>query len=162
MYQCINELWLYNYSFIQLPLLQSFFQNIALKGYLTQKWIGLSLFNFTEKTFLQSVDNKQPKNVKFDLSLKLSQGEPVHNFSGEVQKFAGGAKQSQGRWAPPHTSPQNPAMRQCWFKNHCYIARVNTKRDWLICGHVTSDKCNVTCRATSEKLLPAPTGYAHK
>jgi hypothetical protein len=89
MYQCINELWLYNYSFIQLPLLQSFFQNIALKGYLTQRWIGYrSLFNFTEKTFLQSVDHKQPKNVKFDLSFKLSQGE-VHDFSGEVQKFAG-------------------------------------------------------------------------
>jgi uncharacterized membrane-anchored protein len=36
---------------------------------------------------------------------------------------------------------------------------VNTKCDWLICGHVTSDKCNVSRRATSEKLLPAPTGY---
>jgi hypothetical protein len=38
---------------------------------------------------------------------------------------------------------------------------VNTKRDWLICAHVTSDKCNVSRRATSEKLLPAPTGYVH-
>ena len=45
---------------------------------------------------------------------------------------------------------------------HCYIASVNTKRDWLICGHVTSDKCNVSRRATSEKLLPAPTGHVHK
>jgi hypothetical protein len=43
----------------------------------------------------------------------------------------------------------------------CYIARVNTKRDWLICGHVTSDKCNVSRRATSEKLWPAPTGYTY-
>ena len=39
---------------------------------------------------------------------------------------------------------------------------MNTKRDWLICGHVTSDKCNVSRRATSEKLLLAPTGYVHK
>jgi hypothetical protein len=44
----------------------------------------------------------------------------------------------------------------------CYIARVNTKRDWLICVHVTSDKCNVSRRATSEKLLPAPTGYVRR
>jgi hypothetical protein len=29
-------------------------------------------------------------------------------------------------------------------KYYYYIARVNTKRDWLICGHVTSDKCNVS------------------
>jgi hypothetical protein len=26
---------------------------------------------------------------------------------------------------------------------------------------VTSDKCNVSRRATSEKLLPAPTGYVY-
>ena len=29
------------------------------------------------------------------------------------------------------------------FKLLYTVARVNTKRDWLICGHVTSDKCNV-------------------
>ena len=33
---------------------------------------------------------------------------------------------------------------------------MNTKRDWLICGHLAVDKCNVS-RARSEKLLPAPT-----
>jgi hypothetical protein len=63
-------------------------------------------------------------NFHFDLSLKLSQGE-VRHFSGEVQEFSGevqndlrggakilrgGAKRSQGRCAPPHTSPQNPAL----------------------------------------------------
>jgi hypothetical protein len=37
-------------------------------------------------------------------------------------------------------------------KTCCYIARVNTKRDWLICGHVTSEKCNVSRRATNETL----------
>jgi hypothetical protein len=50
-----------------------------------------------------------------------------------------------------------------WLVNlYCYIARLNTKRDWLIFGHVTSGKCNVSRRATSEHLLPAPTGYVHK
>jgi hypothetical protein len=39
---------------------------------------------------------------------------------------------------------------------------MNTKHDWLIGGHVTSDKCNVSRRATSEKLLPGATGYVHK
>ena len=50
----------------------------------------LSLFQFYRKTFLQSVDPKQPKksNFHFDVSLKLSQGD-VHDFSGEVQKFSG-------------------------------------------------------------------------
>ena len=38
-------------------------------------------------------------------------------------------------------------------KSICYIVRVNTKRDWLICGNVISDKCNVSRRATSVKLL---------
>ena len=28
--------------------------------------------------------------------------------------------------------------------NPCYIASVNTKRDWLICSHVALDKCNVS------------------
>ena len=34
-----------------------------------------------------------------------------------------------------------------WLINnnpHCYIASVNTKRDWLICSHVALDKCNVS------------------
>jgi hypothetical protein len=26
-------------------------------------------------------------------------------------------------------------------KWYCYIASVNTKRDWLICSHVALDKC---------------------
>jgi hypothetical protein len=29
-------------------------------------------------------------------------------------------------------------------KSTCYIASVNTKRDWLICSHVALDKCNVS------------------
>ena len=27
---------------------------------------------------------------------------------------------------------------------HCYIASAETKRDWLIHGHVALDKCNVS------------------
>jgi hypothetical protein len=30
------------------------------------------------------------------------------------------------------------------IKADCYIASVNTKRDWLICSHVALDKCNVS------------------
>ena len=47
----------------------------------------------------------------------------------------------------------------CQNKQYCYIARAKAKRDWLIRGHVTLDKCNVSLRATSKKLL---TGYEHK
>jgi hypothetical protein len=31
-----------------------------------------------------------------------------------------------------------------YYKCCCYIASVNTKRDWLICSHVSLDKCNVS------------------
>ena len=37
---------------------------------------------------------------------------------------------------------------------NCYIANAKTKRDWLIRGHVALDKCNVSPRETSKKLLP--------
>ena len=75
---------------------------------------GYHCFNFTEKTFLRRVDpigNQKMSNFHFDLSLKLSEGE-VHDFSGRggAKILRGGAKRSQGRCAPPHTSPQNPAM----------------------------------------------------
>ena len=44
-------------------------------------------------------------------------------------------------------------------KQYCYIANAKTKRDWLIRGHVALDKCNVSPRETSKKLLP---GYEYK
>jgi hypothetical protein len=58
---------------------------------------GYHCFNFTEKTFLQSVDPKQPKmsNFHFDLSLELSQGE-VQDFSGKVQKSLGEVQNDLG------------------------------------------------------------------
>ena len=42
---------------------------------------------------------------------------------------------------------------------YCYIANAKTKRDWLIRGHMALDKCNVSPRETSKKLLP---GYEYK
>ena len=35
--------------------------------------------------------------------------------------------------------------------SNCYIASAETKRDWLIHGHVALDKCNVSLTATSEQ-----------
>jgi hypothetical protein len=66
----------------------------------------------TVKTFLRSVDSKQPKmsNFHFDLSLKLPHWGEVQDFSGEVQNNLRGGG---GGCAPRHTSPQiaqNPAM----------------------------------------------------
>ena len=45
---------------------------------------------------------------------------------------------------------------------YCYIARMNIKRDWLVCDRVALHKCNVRRPATCEKLLHAPTGYVHQ
>jgi hypothetical protein len=54
---------------------------------------------------------------------------------------------------------QGHSKRPIIFARDC---RVNTKRAWLIFGHVALDKCNVCRWETSEKLLPAPTGYSCK
>jgi hypothetical protein len=48
------------------------------------------------------------------------------------------------------------------YKGYCYIASVNTKRDWLICSHVAKINAMYPARAICEKLLSAPTGYVHK
>jgi hypothetical protein len=48
-----------------LHLLQSFFQSIACM-YLTKRWMAITV-SIYRKTFLQSVDPKQPKNIKFSL-----------------------------------------------------------------------------------------------
>ena len=45
------------------------------------------------------------------------------------------------------------------YNQYCYIANAKTKRDWLIRSHVALDKCNVSLRETSKKLLP---GYEYK
>jgi hypothetical protein len=66
-------------------------------------------FNFTGKTFLRSVDPKQPSHFHFVPSLKLSQGAV---FQERCKILRGGAKRSQGRCAPLHTSPQNPVLMQ--------------------------------------------------
>jgi hypothetical protein len=40
--------------------------------------------------------------------------------------------------------PVHPARVLKIYNIYCYIASVNTKRDWLICSHVALDKCNVS------------------
>ena len=37
----------------------------------------------------------------------------------------------------------------------CYIASAETKRDWLIRGHVTLDKCNVSLGQQVKNCCPA-------
>jgi hypothetical protein len=96
-YICISALM--NYDCITHPILpfitisqslQSFLQNIALKGYLTQRWMTITVSILQKKLSYEVIDPKQPKmsNIHFDLLLKLSQGK-VHDFSGEVKKFSG-------------------------------------------------------------------------
>jgi poly(3-hydroxyalkanoate) synthetase len=81
MYQCINELSIMTVQLIQfrpsLQLLQSFFQDIALKGYLTQRQMAIT-FSILQKNFLTKcgpyiISNQKMSNVHFDLLLKLSQ-----------------------------------------------------------------------------------------
>ena len=38
---------------------------------------------------------------------------------------------------------------------YCYIASAKTKRDWLIHGHVTLDKCNVSIGQQVNNCCPA-------
>jgi hypothetical protein len=93
-YICISVL--INYDCTTHPILPfitiatKFLSKHCINRVLGTEMNGYHCFHFTEKTFLRSVDPKQPKmsNIHFDLSLKLSQGE-VHDFSGEVQKFSG-------------------------------------------------------------------------
>jgi hypothetical protein len=68
---------------------------------------GYHCFNFTEKTFLQSIDPKQPSNFHFDLSLKLE------TSKGRCITFQGRCKNSQGRCktisGEVRTSPHLPS-----------------------------------------------------
>jgi hypothetical protein len=112
MYQCINELWLYNSSNFALHYnyYNVSFKNIALKGYLTQRWMAITVSISQKKTFLWSVDPKQSKNVKFSLWSMIEtfpRGGAWH-FRRGATILRGGGKRSQGRCAP---SPQNPAMK---------------------------------------------------
>jgi hypothetical protein len=114
MYQCINELWVYNSSNFcpSLQLQQRFFQNIALKGYLKIGMNGYHCFNFTENFLTKCVDPKQPKHVKFSLwsIIETFPRGGAWLFRGGAKILRGGAKRSRGRCAPRHTSPQNLAM----------------------------------------------------
>jgi hypothetical protein len=67
-----------------------FLSKHCIKRVLDTEMNGYHCLNFTEKTFLRSVDpisNQKMSNYHFDLSLKL--------FNGEVQKFSGEVRTSQ-------------------------------------------------------------------
>jgi hypothetical protein len=91
MYICISVLM--HYDCTTQPILPfitittKFLSKHCIKRLLDTEMNG---YQFYRKTFLWSVDPKQPKmsNLHSDLSLKLSQGE-VHDFSGSVQKLSG-------------------------------------------------------------------------
>ena len=52
--------------------------------------------------------------------------------------------------------------RRC-NKLHCYIAKAETKRDWLIHGHVALDKCNVSLGQQVNNCCPLrPAPYINK
>jgi hypothetical protein len=44
-------------------------------------------------------------------------------------------------------------VHEKYIKFYCYIASVNTKRDWLICSHVALDKCNVSRPGNKWKIV---------
>jgi hypothetical protein len=69
------------------------------------------------------IDTKPPKKIKYKAELQSSyQNENVVVLYLEMIYFS----------------------LVCTNNYHCYIASVNTKRDWLICSHVALDKCNVS------------------
>ena len=70
-------------------LLQSFFPNIALKGYLTQRWMAI-----TVSILQKSLDPKQTKNVKFSFWSII---ETFPRGGGGGMTFQGRCKNSQGR-----------------------------------------------------------------
>jgi hypothetical protein len=74
------------------------------------KW--LSTFQFYRKTFLRTVDPKQPKNVKFSLwsIIEIFPRGGAWRFRGGAKILRGGAKRSQGRCAPP---PPPSKIRPC-------------------------------------------------
>ena len=143
MYQCINELWLYNSSNFALHYnyWKCFFQNIAFIGYLTQRWMA-STVSILQKNFLATyIDPKQPKIVKFSLWFIIEtfpRGDAWF-FRESAKILRGGAKRSQGRCASPHSFSQNSAMGlslglhyQCFYNHSGNFASVNSKF-WRIC-----------------------------
>jgi hypothetical protein len=95
---------------------------------------GYHCFHFTEKTFLRSVDPKQPKmsNIHFDLSLKLSKGE-VHDFSGEVQKLSGDVQNDLRRGAHFPLDSLRSGRRRCslWFRSTSHRLPTPQHRWWM-------------------------------
>jgi hypothetical protein len=73
-----------------LQLLQNFFQNIALKGYLTQRWMAVTV-SILQKKFLTKCRPKTTKKCQI-FTLIYHWNFPkggAYDVSGEVQKFSG-------------------------------------------------------------------------
>jgi hypothetical protein len=84
-----------------LQLLQSFFRNIALKEYLTQRWMAITV-SILQKKLLQSVDPKQPNNVQFSL-WSIIERAGAWLFKGDTKIVKGSANWSTAMhrsWAP--------------------------------------------------------------
>jgi hypothetical protein len=101
----------------------------------------LSLFQFYRKTFLRSVDPKQPKNVKFSLWSFIetfSQGE-VRDFSGEVQKFSGKVQNDLRGGAHLHLKIRP------WISVFHRASTVVTRRHLEIAYITSTSELNVSC-----------------
>jgi hypothetical protein len=103
-----------------------FLSKHCIKRVLDTEMNGYHCFNFTEKLSCEvyTLSNHKTSNFHFELSLKLSQAE-VHAwlFRGGAKILRRGAKQSQLRCAPPHTSPQiPPCVDVLWYiGNYRYL-----------------------------------------
>ena len=113
-----------------LKLLQIFFQNITLKGYLTQRWIAITV-SILHKNFLAKCRHyKQPKNVKFLLwsIIETPQGRCI-TFQGRCKNAQGRCKTISGE---VRCSPENQAM--VWMES-CSIF-YTTSASFLHMPHV--------------------------
>ena len=94
-----------------LQLLQSFFQNIALKGYLTQRWLAITV-SILQKNLTKCRPLATKKCQIFTLIYHW-------NFpKGRCMTFQGRCKNYQGRCktisGEVRTSPHNPALFKFW------------------------------------------------
>ena len=54
-------------------------------------------------------------------------------------------------------------LERCVYNHCCYIASAETKRDWLVHGHVALDKCNVSLGQQVNNCCPLrPAPYMNK
>jgi hypothetical protein len=84
-----------------------------------------------------------------------------------ARKKGSGYENGKRPWQRAVTWLSTPRCSGC-NKLYCYIASVNTKRDWLICSHVALDTCNVSRPGNKWKIVaqcccpPRPATYINK